>query len=180
MRIINQFPIARTISARRLLILIISAGYKKVDKLETQFIATALALVLKPQRKTSMIQKSLLPCFITVVHVSRKCILINQCTRYVHKGRRGCFSLINDVSVSKRIVKHLGYCLKAIPAQFESAKYITPAITNVIAASLAFSARVHESSPPVQSSDCIQPINNGQISTDKFKNHFFGQQCKKV
>ena len=61
-----------------------------------------------------MIQKSLLPCFITVVHMSRKCILINQCKHYVNTGCRGCFSLINDVSVGKRIVKHLGYCLKAI------------------------------------------------------------------
>jgi len=30
------------------------------------------------------------------------------------KGRHGCFSLINDVSVGKRIAKHLSYCLKAI------------------------------------------------------------------
>ena len=47
----------------------------------------------------------------------------------------------------------------------ESAKYITPAITNVIAASLASSAQVHESSPPVQSSDCIQPLDFGLFHT---------------
>ena len=52
--------------------------------------------------------------FVTIVHVSCKCILINWCTYYVHKGRCGCCSLINGVSSGKTIVKRLGYCLKAI------------------------------------------------------------------
>ena len=65
-----------------------------------------------------MTQKSLLPCFVTIAHVSRKCILINQCVYYVHKDRRGCRNLINGVYSSKRIVNCLDYWLKAISSSF--------------------------------------------------------------